>query len=207
MEPYFHWQAPDGSRLLAIYLLGGYRNLYGVTHVPEVALKRLVAEVDRLKPYYPTPDIPLFDGYDLEDDPEDPLQFYQGIEGAVQDMHLQQSTPAQFVAAVRGRDKPFPTIQSELNSGKFGATFPGTLSARIYLKMMASDCERLLYRLCEPLAAMAYARGRNYPAQQYEAWGRALLQNAVHDCICGVSIDAFTRRWSTSTARCLTVLW
>jgi alpha-mannosidase len=189
LEPYFDWQSPDGSQVLAIYLLGGYRNLYGVTHVPDVAVRRLTAEVERLAPYYPTPDIPLFDGYDLEDDPEDPLRFYAGVDGIGSQMVLQQSTPAQFAQTVQSRGKPFPTLQSELNSGKFGAIFPGTLSARIYLKLMASDCEHLLYRRCEPLAVMAQRCGRPYPAEQYEAWGRSLLQNAVHDGICGVSID------------------
>jgi alpha-mannosidase len=103
---------------------------------------------------------------------------------------LVQSTPAQFAECVQARGEIFPTWQSELNSGKYGAIFPGTLSARICLKLMAADCEHLLYRVCEPLAAMAHAVGRLYPAQQYEAWGRALLQNAVHDGICGVSIDS-----------------
>jgi alpha-mannosidase len=188
LEPYFHWQAPDGSTVLAIYLLGGYRNLYGVTHVPEAALTRLAAEVERLKPYYTTPEIPLFDGYDLEDDPEDPLSFYQET-GLPPGMNLIQSTPKQFIDAVRMRELKFPVRQHELNSGKYGATFPGTLSSRIYLKLMAHDCERLLYRVCEPLAAMAHPFGRAYPAQQFEGWSRALLQNAVHDGICGVSID------------------
>jgi alpha-mannosidase len=36
---------------------------------------------------------------------------------------------------------------------------------------------------------MAYLHGRPYASDQYEQWGRALLQNSVHDCICGVSID------------------
>jgi alpha-mannosidase len=188
-EPYFQWQAPDGSEVLAVYLLGGYRNLYGVTHVPKVAMRRLVTEVERLRPYYPTPEIPLFDGYDLEDNPEDPLQFYQQQNEKPSGMTLVQSTPAQFAECVQAREKTFPTWRSELNSGKYGAIFPGTLSARIYLKLMAADCERLLYRVCEPLAVIAYAAGRSYPAQQYEGWGRALLQNAVHDGICGVSID------------------
>ena len=50
LEPFFHWQAPDGSQLLTINLFGGYRNLYGVSHVPEVAVHRLQAEVAKLRP-------------------------------------------------------------------------------------------------------------------------------------------------------------
>ncbi len=189
LVPYFEWVGPDGSRLPAINLFGGYRNLYGVTHAPEVALRRLRAEVGRLRPYYPTPDIPLFDGYDLEDDPEDPMRFYEGLGGAGPELSLIASSPGEFVRSIGAQELTLPEIAGELNSGKYAATFPGTLSARVYLKMMARDCERLLFRLCEPLGVMARLQGRAYDEGRYEGWARALLQNAVHDCICGVSID------------------
>lgn len=188
LAPYFHWESPDGSRVLAVNLFGGYRNLYGVTHVPEVAARRLEAEARRLAPYYPTPDIPLLDGYDLEDNPEDPLRFFEQEGGVSSDISLRDSTPAEF-AALAAQLPGMPALRGELNSGKYGATFPGTLSSRAYLKIMAHDCERLLYRLCEPLAALASLRGRAYPDEQFERWARLLLQNSIHDCLCGVSID------------------
>jgi alpha-mannosidase len=189
LEPYFHWQGADGSQLLAINLFGGYRNLYGVTHAPEVAGKRLETEVDKLRPYYPTPELPLFDGYDLEDNPEDPLTFYADRVEIRPDLILHETTPMVFARTIRSKHLPLPTIYGELNSGKYGATFPGTFSARTYLKIMAYDCQLLLFQLCEPLAAMAWLKGRTYNVAQFETWGRMLLQNAVHDCICGVSID------------------
>lgn len=189
LEPYFDWVGPDGSRLLTINLFGGYRNLYGVSHAPEVAVRRLQAEIAKLQPFYPTPDIPLFDGYDLEDNPEDPVSFYATFGGIGPGIELQAATPASFAAHVRGLALSLPEAHSELNSGKYGATFPGTLSTRTYLKIMAGDCERLLFGLCEPLAALAWLRGRPYDALRYERWSRLLLQNAVHDCLCGVSID------------------
>ena len=190
MEPYFYWQGSDGQQLLTINLFGGYRNLYGVTHAPEVAIKRLQAEVTKLRPYYPTPEIPLFDGYDLEEDPEDPLSFYKQEASALPpDLALEESAPHEFVQAIRPKLNKLPAIAGELNSGKYGATFPGTFSARTYLKIMNRDCEYWLYQLGEPLAVLARLKGRPYNAEQYESWSRLLLQNTVHDCICGVSID------------------
>jgi alpha-mannosidase len=189
LEPYFKWQGADGAQLLTINLFGGYRNLYGVSHVPEVAVKRLEAEVDKLRPFYSTADIPLFDGYDLEDNPEDPLGFYEKLGGIRPDIQLWESTPGAFAAQIAAKDLLLPTIEGELNSGKYGATFPGVFSARTYLKIMASDCERMLFKVCEPLGVMAHKCGQAYAVEQYEQWGRILLQNAVHDCICGVSID------------------
>ncbi len=194
LEPYFSWRGPDGSELLAINLFGGYRNLYGVTHAPEVALNRLQSEVKKLAPFYPTPDIPLFDGYDLEDDPEDPVRFYARefpdgvtVDGSV--LQLREATPESFARDIARRNLELPTVKGELNSGKYGATFPGTFSARTYLKLMAHDCEHLLFSVAEPLAVMARMHGRRYPTETHETWTRKLLQNVVHDCICGVSID------------------
>ncbi len=198
LAPYFRWIGADGSRLFAVDLFGGYRNLYGVTHAPTVAATRLNRELRNLLPYYPTPDVPLFDGYDLEDSPEDPIRFYAELDGIEPGVALLESTPATFVNAVQAKLGAIPEIRGELNSGKYGATFPGTFSARTYLKIMARDCEHLLFRWCEPLGTLAYAAGRPYAGETYEAWARLLLQNAVHDCICGVSIDQVHERMEYS---------
>ena len=190
MAPYFYWQAANADRVLAINLFGGYRNLYGITHAPEIAEKRLRSELQKLAPYYPTPDVPLFDGYDLEYAPEDPVTFYEE-QGTVpaSDLAIQASTPRRFARDMLSRLAEIPVIQGELNSGCYGAVFPGTLATRTYLKVMARDTEYLLYHVAEPLAALALLKGRPYDAARYDGWARTLLQNAVHDCICGVSID------------------
>jgi alpha-mannosidase len=190
LEPYFTWRGPDGSILFTINLFGGYRNLYGVTHAPEIGSDRLKAELNKLEPFYPTQDIPLFDGYDLEVNPEDPVSFFQELPpGELTGVQIKEAAPGDFAREMVLKLDDLPTISGELNSGKYGAVFPGTLSARTYLKVMKRDCEYLLYKLCEPWGALAALRGRNYPSEQYENWSRVLLQNAVHDCICGVSID------------------
>ncbi|NOX63057.1 MAG: hypothetical protein GXP42_14110, partial [Chloroflexi bacterium] len=189
LEPYFVWKGSFGQDLFAINLFGGYRNLYGVSHAPEVATQRLLSEVRKLSPFYPTPDIPLFDGYDLEQNPEDPVRFYHERGHLPADVHLLDSSPIRFSRAMQQTLTSLPSIEGELNSGKYGATFPGALSTRTYLKIMHHDCEHALFQRCEPLAVLAALNGRDYPSERYEAWTRKLLQNAIHDCICGVSVD------------------
>jgi alpha-mannosidase len=190
MKPYLDWRGADGSRLFTVNLFGGYRNLYGVTHAPEIAVERLQAELDKLGPLYPTPDIPLFDGYDLEDDPEDPLRFFQSLSDEIPpNLTIREATPSAFAGEMETKIEHPPPFSGEMISGKFGAVFPGTLSTRDYLKVMNWDCDHLLYRVCEPLGTLAAMKGRDYPADRYRSWSRRLLQNAVHDCLCGVSID------------------
>ena len=189
LEPYFDWQGADGSELFTVNLFGGYRNLYGVTHAPEIAVKRLTTEVGRLAPFYPTPDMPLFDGYDLEDNPEDPVRYYAEQPDFSDQVLVMESTPTSFAAKMAAELPERPVVHGEMNSGKYGAIFTGVASARTYLKVMAADCERMLFQVAEPLATLARLSGRPYNAEWYESVARLLLQNAVHDCICGVSID------------------
>ncbi|MEM9775622.1 MAG: hypothetical protein AAF902_13660, partial [Chloroflexota bacterium] len=190
LEPYFEWHSCSGHKLFGIDLFGGYRNLYGVTHAPEVAEIRLQQEADRLIPYYPTPDVPLFDGYDLEDNPEDPVRWLSGRNQLPHHLNIAEATPISFAKTMRPKlNGSLPQLSGELNSGKYGATFPGTFSNREYLKLFGHDCEHLLYQVVEPLTALATLNGGSWDADKFKSWTKIILQNAVHDAICGVSID------------------
>ncbi len=203
MTPLFSWEGADGTRLATIDLFGGYRNLYGITHTEEIAVERLHAEVAKLAGSYGEIPIPLFDGYDLDVNPEDPARYYDGCE-IDEGIELVASSPRTYADAVRPHVADAPTIRGELISGKFGSTFPGTLSSRAYLTVAHHDAESLMHRRIEPLAALAEAAGRmSYDGETYERLSRELLQNGVHDCICGVSIDQVHERMERSYKRIL----
>jgi hypothetical protein len=132
LEPFFRWQGAGGQQLFTVNLFGGYRNLYGITHVPEVAIKRLAAETTKLQTFYPTDDIPLFDGYDLEQNPEDPVHFYQQRASAIpENILIKESSPREFAGELSSKLQHLPVITGELNSGKYGATFPDECYCRI----------------------------------------------------------------------------
>lgn len=197
MTPLFRWQSPDGTELATIDLFGGYRNLYGITKTPDIAMERLVAETHKLAPSYGDLPIPLFDGYDLDTEPEDPFRLY-GEMDVPANITLHESSPEVYAESLRSHVDTAPLIAGELLSGKFGSTFPGSLSARTYLKVLHSDTETAMHRIIEPLAAMAAEHGHNIDAHQLERASRTLLQNGVHDCLCGVSIDQVHERMERS---------
>ncbi|HDG62092.1 MAG TPA: alpha-mannosidase, partial [Thermotoga sp.] len=67
------WESPDGSRVLTIFLIAGYRNLYNLSETKKIARKRFDHEVNKVQNFT---DIPLLlDGYDLDIHPEDPRDF------------------------------------------------------------------------------------------------------------------------------------
>lgn len=208
LAPLFRWTSPDGSEVAAINLFGGYRNLYGISRTRPLALRRLRGEYDKLSGYYGELAMPLFDGYDLETEPEDPIAVLRDLgdelgDGDTLAFDLVESSPESYAQAVRGHARTAPAIDGELLSGKYGSTFPGTLSTRTYLKVMHADAEHLLHAVCEPLATLAAACGTPYPSELYQAWDRELLRNAVHDCICGVSVDPVHERMERSYRRLL----
>lgn len=203
MVPLFRWTSPDGTELATVDLFGGYRNLYGITKTEEIAVDRLIAETEKLAPRYDGLPVPLFDGYDLDTEPEDPARWYADHDLPA-GVALHASSPGAYVdALIDGLDQA-AKIEGELLSGKFGSTFPGSLSARTYLKVLHHDCEHALHRRVEPLAVLARAAGKAVDTNQIEQAGRTLLQNGVHDCICGVSIDQVHERMERSYAEVLT---
>lgn len=205
LTPLLRWRSPDGSEVTAVNLFGGYRNLYGITRTADLAIRRLEAEVSKLEPHYGDIPIPLFDGYDLETEPEDPISFYRAngadLPGGIE---LIESSPAAYLEAALQHAEDAPVVVGELLSGKYGATFPGSLSSRTYLKVLQADCEHFIHGVAEPLLAVATVmNGRADRADRVARWERELLQNAVHDCICGVSIDQVHERMERSYRRVL----
>ncbi|MDJ0769697.1 MAG: hypothetical protein QNJ12_12920 [Ilumatobacter sp.] len=203
MHPAFDWVGADGSSVLAVDLFGGYRNLYGISRTADIAVHRLVAETRKLEPHYGGHPIPLFDGYDLDTEPEDPARHYEAAGGLPADIEVLASSPRRYVEAVAERGADRPAVAGELLSGRFGATFPGSLATRSYLKVLHHDAEQAVLRRAEPLAAMAAACGRDAPDGWFEQASRELLRNGVHDCICGVSIDQVHERMERSYRRIL----
>lgn len=203
LEPLFRWVSPDGTEVAAINLFGGYRNLYGISRTQSLALRRLRGEYDKLVQYYLGLPIPLFDGYDLETEPEDPIAIFRELGGGLDAVELVESSPEHYAQAVGRHVAPAPKIVGELLSGKYGSTFPGTLSTRTYLKVMHADAEHMLHRVCEPLATLASVCGAPYRSEFYDSCDRELLRNGIHDCICGVSVDPVHERMERSYRRLL----
>ncbi len=197
MHPVFRWTGSDGTELTTIDLFGGYRNLYGITNTPDIAVHRLVAETDKLAPHYNGLPVPLFDGYDLDTEPEDPARYYEDLD-VPSTINLIASSPSSYVDAIQSHVATAPALHGELISGKYGSTFPGSLSARTYLKVQHHDCELSLHRRVEPVLAIAATVGHRVDREELERASRTLLQNGVHDCICGVSIDQVHERMERS---------
>ena len=155
------WKSPDGSYVLMIFLIAGYRNLYNLSETKKIARKRFDHEVKKIQNFTSVP--LLLDGYDLDIHPEDPRDFL--------DVSI---SPFEYLKEAKKENTT--KITGEMISGKYSSTFPGTLSTRTYLKVGADHVGRLLQYLSI------------FDQDDEESW-REYLKTLIHDNICGVGVD------------------
>ncbi len=182
----FFWEGPDGSRLLAHFFISGYRNFYNLSETEEYIDLRIDQLKTMLEPHTPHGHLVFLDGYDTDAWPEDPFQFLIN-----QTAEFIRSTPGRYDAEVRAYSglNELPVLRGELYSGKYACIFPGSLSARTYLRIQNALVERLLTFYVEPLIALLPEDGSADHRRKIEFHWRELLKTHLHDNIGGVSVD------------------
>jgi hypothetical protein len=80
--------------------------------------------------------------------------------------------------------------RSYLKQGMWTFLFPGTVSARTYLKQKDFAATARLVRYAEPLAALATTLGAEYPKNYLDRGWSILLSNHTHDANGGCAPDA-----------------
>ncbi len=198
----FDWAAPDGTSVMAVFLRNSYcnaRNLGyvvedGITRVDmETALEQVRAQVDTLAPLGATQYVLLNNGCDhLEPQPELP-DIIDYLNEHLDDVEVRHSDYEEYEALVRAENPELATLSGEWHWGKYQLLLPNVFSTRVYLKQANQQCESLLEKYAEPLAALAWANGADYDAEfLLQAW-KLLISNHPHDSICGCSVDAVHR--------------
>jgi mannosylglycerate hydrolase len=190
----FLWESPDGSNVLAIYLINSYRNAMVLSLTREIAVERILAEVRALRPFATTPNVLLMNGYEQVPWPDDVLPIIDEFNRTVEaDITCKQSTPIEYIETIRRFNPHLPTLQGYLYSGRYMPVLKGVFSSRNHLKLMNNDCQRELERWAEPFAAVAWLLGAQYPKARLENAWKTLLLNHAHDDMCGCSVDPIAR--------------
>ena len=185
----YRWESPDGSQVTAIYLLDSYRNAMRLAEYSDIAQIRIVNAINKLSPFATTKNVLLMNGYDQEMVPDDILPLIEKTNADLKDFQIVQTTPEKYLQAVQRENPSLLTLKGAQNNGRYISVFPGTLSARMYLKQMNRQCENQLLKWAEPMSSLLWALGGEYPQQLIDLAWKKLLKNHPHDNICGVSID------------------
>ena len=185
----FNWRSPDGTVLPSVYLLSSYRNAMRLADYPDSIYGRIRNEAEKIEPFATTGNVLLMNGYDQETVPDDILPYIRDGKADFGEYEVVQSTPDEYMRAVRAGLSNPQTFSGALYSGRYISVFPGILSSRMYLKVRNDHAQRNMEAYTEPLCAMSAMLGQEYPKKQLDAAWKLLLKNHPHDSICGVSVD------------------
>jgi len=186
----FIWQAPDGSKVIALFLYRGYCNIHRITEDFERSLPLLHDLYKLWKDKVRVPVIPGMIGCDHHLPKEfvpDFEKYVKGVEGLPFD--VEQGDMEKVIEVCREHYDELKEHSGELLSSHYHWVLYGTWSARVYLKQLNFENEVSLTHLVEPIWTMAWLLGGHYPSELiWKAWKYVILSQP-HDSICGCSID------------------
>lgn len=201
----FHWEAPDGTQILALNQRDNYGNLASWGFPFEFgdyrnqkpdnaqALNDVLATFEKIANGSTTPNLLFNNGVDhLPPQPEVPelIEYVNQHSGQIE---LTHGTFSDYVDAVIAANPSLKTIRGELIDNYHRPILLSVYSARMYIKQANFHCQQLLEKYAEPLSVLAkLAAGSDFTPFLQQAW-RTLLKNHPHDDICGCSTDEVHR--------------
>ena len=185
----FIWQAPDGSKVLTVYLPFGYCTGAALSSEVDDCKRRIKSMGEKLSPLATTDLLLLMNGCDhLEPQPQLPRLITE-VNKKMDSAELVHSSLPIFFKELREKVCELPVYRKEWRSGERAIIVTGTLSSRMYLKQWNKKVQILLEKWVEPFSSFAYLAGKPYPSSLiWHAW-RYLLKNHPHDSICGCGVD------------------
>ena len=183
----FTWEAPDGSRVLAEYLIWGYSLGLGIgwAQDAEGIGTELRKAIDWIAPHRAYPDRVLVE---VGSDHQGPAGKLPPLLPEVNEAVGARAEIGSIAAYLDAPDpEGIPTWRGELRSSARTYLLPGVYSTRAHQKETRARVETLLERWAEPFSALV--PGVDWPAAELEEGWRLLLWNGAHDSVCGCSVD------------------
>ncbi|MBM3121039.1 MAG: hypothetical protein FJZ97_02495, partial [Chloroflexi bacterium] len=198
----FWWQAPDGTRVLAVSMRDGYGNGASLPAEDGRAFAQQLAQsAASLAPDSATSSLLVMYGTDHMEPPRNTAAAIAHADRHLDNTRVVHSTLPYYVASIRKeierRKATIPVVEGELRSGRRMHLLPGVLSTRMWIKQRNRACELLLEKWVEPFGTFRErlsgpTAGATAPTDRqavlHQAW-RLLMENHAHDSICGCSID------------------
>jgi hypothetical protein len=184
----FWWEAPDGSRVRAEYLVVGYSNGSSIPDDAKALVRRIADHETEIGSF-------LVDGMLFMNgtDHQVPQPWLGRVVAEANDLqddfHLEiTSLPDYLVGAPTDG---LPTHRGELRSGARANVLMGVASTRVDVKQANARATAALERRAEPLAALLLAPER-WPQRLLDIAWTQVIRNSAHDSICACSVDEVT---------------
>lgn len=189
----FRWESEDGSRVLVqqlplCYALGRF------LESDDRLKKRMDMTMKALEKYASegVTDFVLPNGFDQMPVQKDLTEIMEHLREWYPDWNFVQDS-YENVCALQAERKNLPTWRGEFLDGSHARVHRSIYSTRMDLKVKNTKLEQYITHIAEPLGAMAWKLGFDYPRGLYEKMWKELLKNHAHDsmgCCCSDQVHA-----------------
>lgn len=193
------WESPDGSSLPGILFANWYNNGAEIPVEEEAAKAFWEERLSRARQFAGTSHLLFMNGCDHQPVQKDLGAALETARRLYPDIEFVHSDFEAYADAVRAEMKEVSTVRGELISQETDGLFTlvNTTSSHVPLKQMNRACETALEKEAEPMAALAFLYGKEYPEDLLRYSWKMLMRNHPHDSICGCSVDAVNREIKT----------
>ncbi|MBI3784537.1 MAG: hypothetical protein HY270_14170 [Deltaproteobacteria bacterium] len=191
----FNWEAPDGSKVLTVYLpLSGYSNGRNLPEDGEALRQQLRAIIAEQAPFRRIPSLLVMNGTDHQEPlpalPAALATATRGFEGLTYEI----APLMRFIERAQREHAGIESHHGELRSIRRTTMTPGVSSVRIRLKQRDFDNVSRLERYAEPLATWCDLLAGQKQLGSFLDWAwKMIVQNHPHDSITGCSVDQVHR--------------
>lgn len=194
------WEGPDGSRVLGVLFANWYCNGMEVPVDADEAKAYWDKKLEEAEKYAATGELLFMNGCDHQPVQVDLSAALETARKLYPDTEFLHSSFEDYLTALKAAlPENLSVVKGELRSQRTDgwSTLVNTASARVYLKQMNQVGQSLLEKVAEPLSALAYRAGAEYPHHLFTYAWKTLMQNHPHDSICGCSVDEVHREMVT----------
>lgn len=207
----FMWEGPDGSKVWMVYSNSGYGEattlpaqeedfeevIDGKTYRRRGLKNRIAALRKHREPWADTIHLMWLNGIDHSFAQENLLEVLKKAEEIDKELQISQSVPAELLAGIKQdyaeRDLPLRTVKGELMYAGEGVMVP-VQSCRASQKLLHYKTEHYLERVLEPVTAMSWLVGQEYPQWAVKRAWEFVLENHAHDSLGCTSVDTVYRQ-------------
>ncbi len=198
----FDWVAPDGSKVVATYMIDGYFNasalgypsvygrFEGLTPDIDLAGERIKKTVEHYAGIQPEPWVVLFNGMDHMPEQAELPQILEQLNKRELPYTLEHCDLDAYARNIVAYDRIRPQFAGDLDGNAHHPILKGVWSTRVYIKQQNHRLESMITGFLEPFLLSATELGLLiHDATLIDRVWRKLMKNHPHDDICGCSVD------------------
>lgn len=185
----FNWKGSDGTVAFAVQIPFGYYFGGNIPENEEDLKKYLDEQIGKLKEKASTNNVYLPNGFDQAPIRINLPEILEKANSIDKDNEYIISNIENYIASVKAERSDFKELEGEFVNGKHMRIHKSIFSSRSDLKIMNNHLENYIVNVVEPILAMSYSLGNEYPHTTMKGIWKLMFENAAHDSIGACNSD------------------